>query len=86
MKLSPNPYACAFCQESFSAVKALVSHVQKKHEPHFVSWNYKSQAIGCNRMLTMQTQMISPLVNHFCDQNMLVEDVDNMISSTQLYR
>ena len=28
-----NLYACAFCNESFSNSKALVSHVQSKHVP-----------------------------------------------------
>ena len=32
MESLKNPYACAFCQESFSESSSLVSHVQSKHE------------------------------------------------------
>ena len=31
MKTFQNPYACAFCIESFSAASTLVTHVQTKH-------------------------------------------------------
>ena len=31
MKVSEIPYACALCQDTFSAANALVSHVQNKH-------------------------------------------------------
>ena len=33
MALLKNPYACAFCHESFINAKTLVSHVQIIHEP-----------------------------------------------------
>ena len=33
MKIISNPYACAFCQETFPNASALVSHVQIKHPP-----------------------------------------------------
>ena len=31
--MSKNPYACAFCEKSFSSPKALVDHVQIGHAP-----------------------------------------------------
>ena len=31
MILSNNPYACAFCQDSFSTASDLVKHVQNSH-------------------------------------------------------
>ena len=33
MALLKNPYACAFCHESFINAKTLVSHVEFQHEP-----------------------------------------------------
>ena len=31
MKVLESPYACAFCQDTFSTANALVSHVQNQH-------------------------------------------------------
>ena len=33
MKMFKNPYACAFCQDSFSTATCLVNHVESKHVP-----------------------------------------------------
>ena len=33
MNVTQNPYACAFCQESYATAKDLVYHVQINHKP-----------------------------------------------------